>query len=44
MSNFLFIKYLLKPENSSNSSMDPFCSLVPDGKRYTDLIRQDCIC
>jgi hypothetical protein len=38
MYNASFVKYLLQPANSSNLSMDPFSSLVPDSQRYTDLI------
>jgi hypothetical protein len=38
MYNDSFVKYLLQQANSTNFSMDLFSSLVPDGKRYNDLI------
>jgi hypothetical protein len=38
MYNASFVKYLLQTAKSSNPCMDPLSSLVPDGKRYTDLI------
>jgi len=38
MCNVSFVQYLIQSINPNNPSMDSFSSLVPDGKRYTDMI------